>query len=87
MAKGSMSHIMSDGNRIGKFGIQSQIACNGIAYRGDMVYVFNTGTDMIIVGSKEHLRLMFQSPVGGTVQYAGIVPGKITADVVGSPID
>ena len=83
MSERSVAQVVSHGDGIGQFGIQSEETGNGAADRYDVVHMFDPGADAVIVGMEKDLRLGFETGVGQGVEYAAVVAVEFAADFIG----
>src|SRR5690554_3024425 len=81
MAERGMSQIVAGRNGDRQLRIEPQPLAEGDADCGNMVHVFNTCTNVVVLRGKEDLGLVFQPAVGGAMQDPVIVPPEFTTDI------
>jgi hypothetical protein len=69
MAKGRVSQIVGQANRLSKIIVDSKLLCNRPAYLGDLDAVCEACSVVVIQAGCEYLRFAFEAAKGRTVDY------------------
>src|SRR5690554_4846559 len=81
MAERGMPQIVAGRNGDRQFRVEPQSFTEGNADRGNMIHMFDTCTNMVVLRGKENLGLVFQPAVGGAMQDPVIIPPEFATDI------